>query len=45
MTRTQKQEWYSISILCDRIKFAWQRAVRGYDDTAYWGLDSYITEK
>ena len=36
--------WYSISILFDRIKFAWQRAVRGYDDTAYWSLASYITE-
>lgn len=24
------------------IKHIWQRATRGYDDTAYWGLDSYL---
>jgi hypothetical protein len=28
--------------LCQKIKFALQRAVRGYDDTAIWDLDNYI---
>lgn len=26
------------------IKWAWQRAFRGYDDTAYWGLYHYIAK-
>jgi hypothetical protein len=25
-----------------RIKHTWQRAFRGYDDSAYWSLDWYI---
>lgn len=24
------------------IKFAWQRAFRGYDDTFMWGMDGYL---
>lgn len=24
------------------IKYAWQRAVRGYDDTFMWGMDEYL---
>lgn len=26
------------------VKHAWQRAFRGFDDTAYWGLSSYIID-
>lgn len=28
-----------------RIKWAWQRVVRGYDDTALWSLDYWLVEK
>ena len=27
-----------------KIKWAYQRAVRGYDDTAFWSLNSYLTD-
>lgn len=27
-----------------RLKYAWQRAYRGYDDTALWNLNDYITD-
>jgi hypothetical protein len=26
----------------DRLKWAYQRAVRGYDDRLYWGMDEYL---
>lgn len=26
------------------IKFGFQRMFRGYDDSAYWGLDDYLTD-
>ena len=26
------------------IKFAWQRAYRGYDDSAWWSLDDYLAK-
>lgn len=28
----------------NRLKWAWQRAYRGYDDTAKWSLDYYIAK-
>ena len=36
--------WHRVRDRLDRLKWAWQRAYRGYDDTAYWALDSYIAE-
>lgn len=38
--------WYSVTRKVSstrlRIKWAFQRMFRGYDDRAYWGLDTYI---
>ena len=31
-----------ISTLFQSTKFAWQRAFRGYDDSAFWDLDVYL---
>ena len=36
--------WYKITNAKDEVKWAWQRVFRGYDDTAYWGLYSYLTD-
>ena len=33
-----------IKDLIREIKFGFQRMFRGYDDTAYWGLDTYLAE-
>ena len=30
--------------LLNRIKWAWQRAIRGYDDTIYWSFDDYFSQ-
>lgn len=27
-----------------QIKWAWQRAIRGYDDSIYWGFDGYFAD-
>lgn len=35
---------YYLEDLKDRIKYAFQRAFRGFDDTAYWGLCEYVQE-
>jgi hypothetical protein len=29
---------------CQRIKWAWQRLMHGYDDTAYWDLAFYLAK-
>jgi hypothetical protein len=31
-----------IRCLLQSVKFAWQRAFRGYDDSAWWSLDIYL---
>jgi len=31
-----------ISELCSHVKWAWQRVVRGWDDTVTWDLDRYL---
>jgi len=36
--------WYQSGELYRRIKWGFQRMFRGYDDTAYWGLDGYLTD-
>ena len=36
--RYQLQDYYH------RVKYAYQRAFKGFDETAYWGLYSYITD-
>jgi hypothetical protein len=28
----------------NKIKWAWQRAVRGYDDRIFWGFDGYFEQ-
>lgn len=33
---------YYLEDLKDRVKYAFQRAFRGFDDTAYWGLCDYV---
>jgi hypothetical protein len=35
--------WWPIEDAYTSVKYAWQRVFRGYDDRAYWSLDSYIT--
>ncbi len=27
-----------------KIKWAWQRVLRGYDDRLFWGLDGYLAD-
>lgn len=36
--------WYKITNIKDEIKWAWQRVFTGYDVTASWGLDNYLTD-
>ena len=36
--------YYSIGDMKRAVKFGLQRMFRGYDDTAEWGLSSYLTE-
>ena len=35
---------YRIEDWIREVKFGFQRMFRGYDDTAYWGLDTYLAE-
>ena len=35
---------YKIEEWSREVKFGFQRMFRGYDDTAYWGLDTYLAE-
>lgn len=39
-----KRVIYKIEDWIRSVKFAYQRVVRGYDDTAYWSLDTYLAE-
>lgn len=34
--------FYYLEDLKNRVKYAFQRAFRGFDDTAYWGLCEYV---
>jgi hypothetical protein len=36
--RIAVKDWF------ERIKFSWQRAYRGYDDSAWWSLDIYLAK-
>ena len=34
---------YKLQDYKNEIKWAWQRVFRGYDDTAYWNLNDYVS--
>ena len=36
--------WKIVEEICDRIKWAWQRVFRGWDDRVVWSIDHYLTE-
>jgi hypothetical protein len=41
---TLTHPWIIIGYWKRQIKYAWQRAFRGWDDTALWGIDSYLAK-
>lgn len=36
--------WKAIPEIADRIRWAYQRVFRGYDDRVTWGIDNYLNE-
>ena len=35
---------YKVSEIKSTVVYAWQRVFRGYDDPAWWGIDTYISD-